>query len=186
MDVPPAPPAIVQLAKCGLEQNGLKPRYDGELQSVIITVTAKAKADPTKFICMYHTAWGAVDLEFEDQNLGHLYQQFATSVGKASSEAQARAWLTSKGLIEKLPNFVAGEPPAAVMEKLESFCSIKPGAALQLAAPGLVSIQPRTLAKRDNDAFECLLYAMMAVDLSKTGLKFGFVGNEALHESKKD
>lgn len=183
--LPPATPVIQQLARCGLKAEKLHVRFDDLLQSDVVTVKTGSGADPEMFICIRRAVWGNTDIAFEDTQLDAEYRKFDQAVGTAEVKAQARAWLSSKGLLDKLPTFKVLEQSSSVIEKIEAFCSIPRGTALDEVLPGLISLKRGFLSLPPKPQLSCLLNVLMVVDLEKQGLRFGFIGNEAFSEEPK-
>jgi hypothetical protein len=177
-DLPSPPPVIEQLTRCGLNAGGLTIEFDDLLQTAVVTVKIGAGGRASMFPCVRHAIWGAAEITFENEKLGEAYRQFDQSVGAAEGQAMARAWLAEHGLLDRLPQFATGEGEASIREKIESFCSIPRGTALELASPGFLTFRHDFMTLPPKPEFECLLYTLMAVDLEKQGLSFGFIGNE--------
>jgi hypothetical protein len=173
---------IEQLARCGLDPEGLQVEFEQVLQGDVVTVTSRAGADPSMFICIRHAIWGKADIEFEDERLGELFREFDRAANSAEGRAQARAWLAGRGRLADLPVLAEDEPAVSIMEKVERFCSIAPGAALELHGE-FIALKPEFLAPPALTDFEFLMNTMSAIDLDQHGLSFGFIGNAAASES---
>lgn len=172
-------PVIEQLTRCGLKAEGLRVEFEQVLQGDVVTVTPRAGADASMFICIRHALWGQADIAFEDEKLGALYRDFEHAVNSAEGQAQARAWLAERGRLLDLPTFTEHEPAISIVEKVERFCSIEPGTALEVHGERFIALKPEFLDPSALADFECLMNAMSAIDLEKHGLSFGFIGNEA-------
>lgn len=176
------PPVIEQLVRCGLKAEGLRVEFEPVLQSDVVTVTPRARADASMFVSIRHAIWAIADIEFEDERLGGLFREFDRAVTFAESRAQARAWLAEQGRLPDLPVLAENDSPASIMEKVERFCSIPPGAALELHGE-FIALKPGFLDPTALEDFELLLNTMSAIDLERHGLSFGFIGNAAAAES---
>lgn len=174
-------PVIEQLGRCGLKPVGLEIEFEPVLQGDVVTVTRRAGADASMFVCIRHALWGQADIVFEDETLGTLYREFERAVNSAEGRAQARAWLAERGRLADLPVIAEGEPAISIVEKIERFCSLEPGTALELHGE-FVALKPDFLDPPALGEFECLTNAMSAIDIEKHGLSFGFIG-KAVAES---
>ena len=188
IELPPSPPAVAQLVRCGVKADGLRVHFDEVLQSGVVTISRRAGATASMFICIRTAAWAKFDVSFEDKKLEVAYREFDREVGKAESQAQARASLAERGLRDSLPTIKDGETVSSLISRVERFCSIKPGTALEEVRPGLISIKSEymTIPPKPELEFECLMNVLSVLDLEKHNFHFGFIGNEALVHDDQD
>jgi hypothetical protein len=186
MDAAPPVAIVSALKPCGLNANDITVRFDDEIQSTIVTVKSSVKVDASSFICLRQALWAKADIDFEDDHPRKSYRKFDDEISRAEGRAVARAWFEQRGLLDKLPSFTDGDSASSVTAKVEYFCGLKPGFAFEERFPGLLSIKRELMTVPPKPGLECLFYAMAAIDTDKVGMRFGFIGNEAVSEETEN
>ena len=169
--------AAEQITRCGA--GAVNIRYDDLLQSYVLTVRDATEA---QLQCI-ETAAGYHDVELQPE-LQKGFDEIRAAKYSAVYRAQAVAWLSTRGLLDKVPKFRVGETDeAAFSGKLEVICGPAAKGALQ-SEYGPRTINPEWLQKmplppraEDDDAVSCLMAAA-----SVAGFELGFIGNEAVPE----
>ncbi|WP_447952926.1 hypothetical protein [Sphingopyxis chilensis] len=169
--------AAEQITQCGA--GAVDIRYDDLLQSYVLTVRDATEA---QLRCI-ETAAGYHDVELQPE-LQKDFDEIRAARYSAVYQDQAVAWLSSRGLLDKVPKFRAGvTDEAAFSGKLEMFCGPAAKGALQ-SEYGPRTISPEWLRKiplpptaEDDEAISCLM-----ATASVAGFELGFIGNEAFSE----
>lgn len=169
--------AAEQITQCGAGAVGV--RFDDLLQSYVLTVR---DATEEQLSCI-ETAAGYHDVELQPE-LQKDFDEIRAVKYSAVYRDHAVAWLSSRGLLDKVPKFRAGVTDEAVFSgKLEMFCGPAAKGALQ-SEYGPRTINPEWLRKtplppraEDDEAISCLM-----ATASVAGFDLGFIGNEAFAE----
>lgn len=166
-----------QITQCGT--GAVDIRYDDLLKSYVLTVRDATEA---QLRCI-ETAAGYHDVELQPA-LQKAFDEIRAAKYSAVYQDHAVAWLSSRGLLDKVPKFRAGvTDEAAFSGKLEMFCGPAAEGALQ-SEYGPRTISPEWLRKLplpqsagDDEAISCLM-----ATASVAGFELGFIGNEAFAE----
>lgn len=169
--------AAEQITQCGA--GAVDIRYDDLLQSYVLTVHDATEA---QLRCV-ETAAGYHDVELQPE-LQKAFDEIRAAKYSAVYQDHAVAWLSSRGLLDKVPKFRAGVTDAmAFSEKMEMFCGPVAEGALQ-SEYGPRTISPEWLRKiplppraEDDEAISCLM-----ATASVAGFELSFIGNEAFAE----
>ena len=121
---------------------------------------------------------------FEDPAL----MRRVAAMDQARGRAAARDWLEARGMLDGLPVFdKSRDKPVDYARRVERFCGLVPGSVLAMHPSGMLTVDPRWLDRlrqgslaREDEKFTCLMNVIAAADGGEHGLRFGFVGNEAL------
>lgn len=97
--------------------------------------------------------------------------------------AEARKWLSARGLLERVPKFIPGmTDEAAFAREVEKLCGPNAQGAFQ-SKYGFHALSPDWIGKlgmppqpKGEEAFSCLLNVTTVA-----GFEIGFIGNEAYH-----
>lgn len=177
--------AATRIAKCGFKS--VQPRFDDELQEVVIEVRNVSSASSEQLRC---AATASLDSHYYLIFPAPIYQAYAALYWGMAAErdkAGARAWLDERGLLSRLPTFDPRRSDlAALARELESLCGPKAAGTLLLmrgiatfkeGALGKVENGDLTEGKLDEETLWCLVNAAAA-----TGHPLGFIGNEAYEQ----
>lgn len=180
----PAPPELIspeaaarQVTRCGA--GAVDIRYDDLLQSYILAVRDATEA---QLPCI-ESAVGYHDVELPPE-LQKRFDAIRAEKYSASYRAEAVAWLSKRGLLERVSKLRAGETDeAAFSRELEAICGPAAKGALQ-SEYGPRTISPEWIRKiplpptaEDDEAVSCLMAAAYV-----SGFELGLVGNEAFAE----
>lgn len=172
-ELPSPEVAAEQITRCGA--GAVDIRYDDLLQSYVLAIRDAAEA---QLPCIEKAA-GYHDVELPPELQKGFDEIRATKYSLVYRE-RAVAWLTARGLLDKVPKFRAGETDeVAFSRKLEALCGPAAQGALQSEyGPGIIS--PEWLRKiplppraEDDEAISCLMAAA-----SVGGIELGLIGNE--------
>ena len=170
--------AVERVRECGF--SNVESKYEEELQSAVIIVSGTAPATDAQLRCAAELASSTLTIiEFPHQ-LDAKYRQIHLTVAEARAKAYATAWLEQRGLLSKLPRYEEGKTkPLEFWKSVERLCG-KAAHGAFVAKDGEVAFSQNWLmasaagSKNREEAFYCLMNAA-----SVSGIKFGFVGNEA-------
>lgn len=167
---------VARISACGFSH--VRASYESDLQSDVIIVGDEAASDQA-LECAAKTIDGSDFLINFEQQLAARYYATQQRLFEPRGKAKASAYLASRGLLEKVPDFAtSGLDDATFAKKLEAVCGP--------SARGLLgsSYGPHTLNSamlpdgdpddQFRDAFSCLMAAAAVA-----GFDIGFVGNEA-------
>lgn len=168
--------AAERIAQCGLGTVTI--RYDEELQSGVLTAAEATSASDDQLVCADRAASyyslelpPAVQLRYDAIRDARLSAHFL---------GEAQAWLTARGLLERVPRYEAGvSNDGDFSRQLERLCGPRANGAFQ-SAYGFRAISPdwarRNLAPFSEGA-EVLTCLMNVARVA--GFDIVFVGNEA-------
>ncbi len=167
--------AAERITECGA--GAVDIRYDDLLQSYILTVR---DAKVAQLRCIDGAA-GYHDVELEPA-LQEEFDAIRSARYSADFPDPAVAWLSSRGLLEKVPKFQAGiTDEADFARKLETVCGPAAKGALQ-SEYGPHVLNPEWVQKllqppraEDEAAIPCLFAAAYVA-----GFALGFIGNETV------
>ncbi|WP_145923378.1 hypothetical protein [Sphingopyxis macrogoltabida] len=169
--------AARQITECGA--GAVDIRYDDLLQSHILTVH---DATEGQLQCIEKAA-GYYDIELPPE-LQKRFSEIRAAKYSAVYREQAVAWLSKRGLLNKVPKYRAGETNEATFAReLEAICGPAAKGALQsrygprTISPEWVKKMPLPFRPQDAEAMSCLMAAA-----SVAGWDLGIIGNEAFPE----
>lgn len=170
--------AAERAAKCGLGPVTI--RYEDELQSNILSASNAASATESQLHCLDNATGFGIFVELPS---GVQPRFDAIRMGRASEmmKTEAREWLSKRGLLDRIPKYVAGTTDdAAFTREVEQLCGPQTKGAFQ-SQYGPHALNPEWIKNRglppngeDTEAMTCLLFVT-----NVAGFKVGFIGNEA-------
>lgn len=169
--------AAQQIVLCGA--GPVDVRFDDLLRSYVLTVHGAADA---QLQCIERAA-GYHDVELPSA-LQKGFDEIRAAKYSAVYREQAVAWLSERGLLDKVPKFLPGETDDATFSrKLEAICGPAAEGALQ-SEYGPRTISPQWIKKmslpfrpEDAEAMSCLM-----TTASIAGFDLGLIGNEAFSD----
>jgi hypothetical protein len=188
IDVPPTmptPQVIAQkIASCGLNHDAFSVTWQDELQGFAVVIRRVANASVEQFACI-HAAAAIGFVTFEDQSLEAAYTDYTAELFRPRMIADAKAAVTKLGMLDGFPlrsNYV---DLSGYAKALERHCGLAVGSVLRVSGGALTFVTPREttstgFTKRYEKILAAVIYASAVGDLEK----FGFVGNEAIADSK--
>jgi hypothetical protein len=170
--------AVERAAKCGLGPVAV--RYEDELQSDILSVPHAASATESQLSCLDNAAGFGIFVELPS-SAQPRFDAVREARASAMMRAEAREWLSKRGLLERVPKYVPGTTDeAAFTREVEHLCGPQTKGAFQSKyGPHALSpewIKNLGLPTKDEDmeAMSCLLNVTRVA-----GFEFGIIGNEA-------
>jgi hypothetical protein len=159
-------------------------RFDDLLQSHVLTISNAASSSDEQLHCIDRAAsYHDVELPAPVQVRFDAIRQKRWS---AYAVAEARSWLTQRGLLDKVPTFVPGKTDeTAFARQLEELCGPTARGAFQSSyGPHVISpewimglgMPPKA---KNQEALTCLLNVTTIA-----GFSVGFIGNEAYADEK--
>lgn len=170
--------AIERAAECGLED--ATTRYDDVLESDILSVSHAVSVTEAQLICLDSAIGFGILVELPS-NVQPRFDAIRQARALEISRSKAREWLAQRGLLERVPKYVAGtSDDPAFMREVEQLCGVQTRGAIQ-SRNGRHVLNSKWIKKRGSppkagelEAFSCLLNVTTVA-----GIKVGFIGNEA-------
>jgi hypothetical protein len=169
--------AAERVTECGLGPVTI--RYDDLLQEEILTAAGAIAVTELQLECADRAA-SYYDLELPAETQPR-YDAIRDARLSAHSLAEARSWLSQRGLLERVPQYKPGETdPATFTREAEELCGPRAEGAFQ-SQYGPHAINPdwaqRTLGPVDGatEVLECLLSVTRVA-----GYDFYLIGNEKM------
>lgn len=156
------------------------------MQSDVLSIAASSGATDEMFKCIRSAAWPRAMVGFEEPEIGARYQAYDNAQSGALIKAMAQEKFRKAGKLDTLPIYSAGRPLSEYLNSLEAFCGLDPGSAFEVMGPGSFTYKRDFLTIPVQPGAECLTDAVMASNLEEFGMRFGFIGNEAVEERKED
>jgi hypothetical protein len=171
--------AATRVSQCGLGPVGT--RYDPDLQEEILVAASAKSATNEQLACAYKVVGFYYTLELPP-NVQRRFDAILDAVADVRARAEAREWLTARGLLNRVPKYQAGVTDAgAFTRQVEALCGPQAKGAFQ-SKYGFHALSPdwaRQLGlppKREStEAFSCLMSVT-----AYAGFKFALIGNEAV------
>ena len=170
--------AIERAAQCGLGRASI--RYEDELQSHILSVPGATSATEAQLTCLDNATGFGIDVELPP-SVQPLFYAIRGARASALMKAEAREWLSKRGLLDLVPKYVPGKTDeGAFTREVERLCGPRTKGAFQSQyGPHALSpewVKNLGLPPKDEDmeAMSCLLNVT-----SVAGFEMGFIGNEA-------
>ncbi|RYD67924.1 MAG: hypothetical protein EOP58_01940 [Sphingomonadales bacterium] len=169
--------AVAAASKCGLGPVVI--RYDAILQSDTLSLPEAVSATESQLVCVDNVTEFGILVELPG-DLQPRFDSIRERRASAVMKAEARAWLSKHGLLERVPEYVSGKTDdAAFTRAVEQLCGPRATGAFQ-SRYGSHVLNPEWVAKlatppdaEDMDAMACPLNVTTLV-----GFGVGLVGNE--------
>ena len=170
--------AVERAGKCGLGPVTI--RYEDELQSDILSVPHAASATENQLRCLDDATGFGIFVELPP-TIQPRFDGIREARASVLMKAEARDWLAKRGLLQRVPKYVAGTTDeAAFTREVEHICGPQAKGAFQ-SRYGPHTLSPEWIKKlglppkgEDMEAMSCLLNIMTIA-----GYQLGFIGNEA-------
>ncbi len=189
IDTPPEPPPAQEqvierkLIACGLKVEGFTVRYEDELQSIEVVISANAGASPDRFACINVATFPEI-VTFDDHAMFEEYAAFARELYRPQILARLEAELKELGLWEGFPGRGSYTSLADYVRALEAHAGFVPGAMARVEGETQVTFDPppegvTTLSRSEH------LGPLLAVFLfasARDDFDFGFIGNEKMRD----
>lgn len=191
IDVPPPSyeQTIAAIAKCDIPRSNISIKYEEYLQSDEVTISDLGKMDDAKLRCLKAAVHPFYILTLSEPIQQRAFYDFSQREDRPVEKAAALEWLRARNLMDKVPNHIRGESLESFAERLEAACGLKAGSALEIYAGEFLTMKREVILASDFSKLgkltECLMTMFAASDASEHGVKFVFVGNEAVAEEKK-
>ena len=121
--------AVERAAKCGL--GPVTVRYEGELQSDILSVPRAASVTEVQLSCLDNATGFGIFVELPP-SVQPRFDAIREARASVMMRAEAREWLAERGLLERVPKYVAGtNDEAAFTREVEHLCGPQTKGAFQ-------------------------------------------------------
>jgi hypothetical protein len=189
IDTPPEPPAAQEqviaqkLIACGLKADGFTVRYEDELQSIEVVISASAGAGREQFPCIFGAVWPEI-VAFEDGATTEQYSAYVSDQLRDQILADAEAGLRERGLLDRFPQRARYSTFADYIRALEAHAGFAPGSVLQVDGEDRVTIVfPESIEPAETSYKRAAtLHAVLKFASKSEEFKLGFVGNEKVRE----
>lgn len=176
---PITPGMVVERAeKCGLGPATI--RYERELQSDVLSLPKAASATDGQLNCLDKATGFGIFVELP-AGLQPRFGAIREARASAKMRAEAREWLSKRGLSERVPKYVSGTTDdTAFTQEVEHLCGPQTKGAFQsnygphLLSPDWIINLGLPPKSQDVEAMSCLFNVMTV-----SGFRVGFIGNEA-------
>jgi hypothetical protein len=191
IDLPPPTyeQVIEEIVRCDIPRSNVRIKYQNYLRSDGITISDLGPLNDKKFGCLKAAVHPFYILTIANQAQQAAFYDCSRRDDRPAELADARAWLTAKGLMEKLPSFSTNQGLTDFAGALESACGLAKGSALKPLGESSLAVRPDFLIGKDfetaSDSLECLMKMFAASNAQEHDISFGFIGNEADAEEDK-
>jgi len=190
IDLPPPSyeQTIEAITHCDIPRANIHIKYQDYLQSDEVTISDLGPVTDAKLRCLKGAVHPFYILTIENPAQQAAFYEFSEREDRPKRKAEAREWLQSKRLLNRVPTYdpKRGLPDFAV--SLEAACGLKPGSVL-MADGDWLTVRPNALSaksfEKSSETLACVTRMFAASDASEKGVKFGFIGNEAVAEKDK-
>ena len=188
IDLPPPTyeRTIEAIVRCDIPRGNIQIKYEDYLQSDEVTITDLGEVSEAKLRCLKNAVHPFYVLTIEDETQRAAFYEFSEREDRPRQRAEAQDWLRSQGLLDRLPSFDRNQGISEFAKSLERSCGLREGSALLAYGASSLTLLPEFHASDDLEmsakALHCLLRMFAASDASEHGIRFGFIGNEAIHE----
>ena len=167
---------------CGVAASDVQIKFDRTLQEDVITVSSSGRPSDEQFACIATASLRSVYyVTFSRPKEQASYNRIYYRLADEKDHADSRRVMADHDLLSRLPAYNPAKGDLrAYAGQLELLCGISPGSVLALATPTLLTSKVSGLETIKDDQFGCLTSAIAASNLADYGIRFGFIGNEAM------
>lgn len=190
MDVPPPgyEQTVEAIVKCGIPRPNIRIAYQDYLQSDEIRISDLGSVNDEKLGCLKSAVHPFYILTLENDVQQLAFYDFSERVSRPKRKAEAREWLRSKGLLERLPKFDPEKGVKDFAAAIEVACGLEVGSALLPDGNTQLTIRPEIFSGNDyaksGEVLLCLSRMIEASNADQYSVHLGFIGNEAVVEPK--
>lgn len=189
IDTPPEPPPAQEqvierkLLECGLKAGGFTVRYEDELQSIEVVISADSGAGPEQFPCINEATFPEI-VTFADREMFQRYAAFAAELYRPQILASLEAELKELGLWDGFPERGSYPSLADYVRALEAHAGFVPGTMARVDGETHVTFNPppegvTTLSRSEHPG---PLLAVFLFASARDDFDFGFIGNEKVRK----
>ena len=191
IDLPPPSyeQTIEAVVKCDISHANIRIKYEDYLQSDEVVVSDLGTVTDDKLRCLRAAVHPFYILTIRNAEQQAAFYDLSQKDDRPRQLTEAREWARSRGMLDRVPTY---DPERGVDEfsaALDVACGFKRGGALQPGGGSWVTVRPDVVSTNEltksSKALECLMQMFAASNAPDKGIKFGFIGNEALAEEKK-
>lgn len=174
---------IQAIAACGVPAASVRITYEDELQSDLVRIGDLGGSDEARFQCLRKAIHPSYIVDGSAAPQREAYDAFTRREDDKLLEAQAREWLKTAGLLDRVPRFDARKGLNALAREAEVACSVREGSALEAfggsALTFRLSFLQNSTDSKTYDQFACLMQMIAASDADRYGVRLMLIGNEA-------
>jgi hypothetical protein len=173
--VPPQE-AAKRVSQCGL--GSVTTHYEPDLQEDVLVASNAQSATDGQLACAYTIVGFYYTLELPP-NVQRRFDAMLEAKAEVWMKAQARDWLSARGLLDRVPKYQNGVTDDGVFTRqVEALCGSQATGAFH-SKYGFHALNPDWVKRKLNpaDASSDALTCLMNVT-AVAGFEFGFIGNE--------
>lgn len=168
--------AATRVSQCGL--GPVTTRHDPDLEEDVLVASSALSATDEQLACAYKVVGFYYTLELPAK-VQSRFDAILGAKAEVSLKAQAREWLSSRGLLNRVPKYQKGvTDDGAFTRQVEALCGPKAKGAFQ-SKYGFHALSPDWAVRqlnppdRGDEVLSCLLYVT-----TDAGFDVAFIGNE--------
>lgn len=168
--------AAKRVSQCGL--GPVTTHYEPDLQEDVLVASSAQSATDDQLACAYKIVGFYYTLELPP-NVQPRFDAMLSAKAEVWMKAQARDWLSARGLLNRVPKYQKGVTDDGVLTRqVEALCGRKAKGAFQ-SKFGFHTLSPAWVKRELNPSdpsggpLTCLMNVTAAA-----GFAFGFIGNE--------
>ena len=180
---------IDAIVRCDVPRANIAIAYTDYLQSDEVKIADLGPVSDAKLRCLKAAVHPVYILTLQNAAQQAAFSEFSEREDRPKEKSEAREWLRSKGLLDRLPSFDPKETLETFATKLESACGLKRGGALTADGPSQLSVRPDFVLGKNfdvlGDSIFCLMQMFSASDAKENGVRLFFTGNDAYRPEDK-
>jgi hypothetical protein len=193
IDLPPPPPSYEQtiqaIEACGVVRSTVRVKYEDLLQSDEVTISDIGEVTDSKLRCIRQAVHPFYILTLEKAQQQSAFFELAQNDDRPAQLRTAREWADAQGKTAQVPIFKESEGVAGFVNALERACDLKTGSVFVADGGRFLALQPQMFTpsnfKQSAKVMERVMQIFAASNANEHGIRFGFIGNQAVAEEKK-
>ena len=175
--------AAKRVSQCGL--GPVTTHYEPDTQEDILVANSAQSANDDQLACAYKVIGFYYTLNLPPK-IQLRFDAMLETAATAWAKAQAREWLSARGILNQVPKYQAGvSDDSAFTRQVEALCGPQANGAFQ-SKYGFHALSPdwarqlgSPLKGKAAETLSCLIHAT-----AFAGFEFGFIGNQAFAPTK--
>jgi hypothetical protein len=163
---------LARVVACGVKRSDARVRDDATLREDVVAVRDGVALSDAQLDCLAKVATETYWFLRFDAATQARFQPLEYRASEAASLVLAKAWVAAHGLAARVPRYREGhDDPALATAAIEKLCNAPAGSFSNDDSTMIAKYAPSL----SSDEFMCAMNVATAA-----GLKFGFIGNEAV------
>jgi len=172
---------VEAIVACGVPAEKVGIAYEDELQSDLVRIGDLGGSDEARFHCLRKTAHASYIVDVSTAPQREAYWAFTRREDHKLARAEARDWLKTHGILDRVPQYDPRKGLKAFARALETACSIRPGSALETHDSFGLTIRRSffgdSMTTDVHDQLTCLLRMESASNAQEHDIGLAFIGN---------